>query len=207
MIQRVFLDLDDTLNSLTLHILGMVRGISVGPYDYHKFPVEVGYDILGAYERLKLREPEFQHFETFSVQTFWETVPRVAWSRTPKSPQFDYLIREAENLVGRENVCILTTPTKDPECLAGKLEWIHDYLPSWLHRQFLIGPRKHFCARPDALLIDDSDEQVNKFREHGGQALLVPRPWNTNHVYDTDEYLRANFKYLRSIVGKRNIAA
>ena len=172
MIRRALLDLDDTLNSLTLHILGMVRGLDVGPYDYHRFPVEVGYDLLAAYEKLK--PPKY---ESFNVQTFWESVPRAAWSHTPRSPQFDALIEYAEHLVGRENVCILTTPTKDPECLAGKLEWIHDNLPSWLHRQFLIGPRKHFCAREDTLLIDDSDEQVNKFREHGGHAILVCDPF------------------------------
>jgi hypothetical protein len=195
-IRRILLDLDDTLNSLTLHILGAVRGLNVGPYDYDRFPVEVGYGIIEAYEKLKLREPNPQDFETFNVQTFWDAVPRAAWSNTPQSPQFDYLIETSEAEVGRENVCIITSPTKDPECLAGKLEWIHSNLPKWLHRQYLVGPRKHFCARPDTLLIDDSDDNCNLFRQHGGHALLVPRPWNTNHFYDTNAYLRACFDHI-----------
>lgn len=197
MIRRVFLDLDDTLNSLTLFILGQVRGLDIGPYDYHRFPVEVGYDIMAAYEKLKREQPASQYFPEYTVETFWMqgSMPKGAWSQTPKSKQFDWLIQHAERLVGRENVCILTTPTKDPESLAGKLEWIHDFLPSWLHRQYLVGPRKHFCARHDALLVDDSDEQVNKFRENGGQAILVPRPWNTNHHLNTNEHLAERFRH------------
>lgn len=193
MIKNIFLDLDDTLNSLTLHILGMVRGLSIGTYDYHKFPTEVGYDILGAYQRLKLLEPDAEYYGDFTVETFWETVPRAAWARTPKSPQFELILEWAE-LFGRENVCLLTSPTKDPESLAGKLEWIHSYLPPWMHRQFLVGPRKHFCARPDALLIDDSDDNVIKFREHGGHAILVPRPWNSLHGTDTTSHLCSEFQ-------------
>jgi hypothetical protein len=200
MIRRILLDLDDTLNSLTLHILGSVFGIGVGHHDYHKFPVECGYDIVGAYHKLKHREKHPGMYPEYDIPKFWRQVPRLTWAKTPKSPQFDFLLDRSEALVGRENVFILTSPTKDPECLAGKLEWIHDVLPDWLHRQYLIGPRKYLCARPDTLLIDDSDEQVNSFRAEGGQALLVPRPWNTHFaISDTSAYLRAKFADLERI--------
>ena len=48
-------------------------------------------------------------------------------------------------------------------------------------RDFLIGPPKWICARPDQLLIDDNDGNVESFRERGGQAILFPQPWNLNH--------------------------
>ena len=94
----------------------------------------------------------------------------------------------------------MTSPTIDPDCLAGKLEWIHEFTPRWMHRQYLVGPRKQFCAHREALLIDDADKNVNTFREWGGQALLVPRPWNSMHALamHTPEYLSAQFDSLHA---------
>ena len=37
------------------------------------------------------------------------------------------------------------------------------------------------CAQAGALLIDDSDHNVIQFRNHGGQAILFPQIWNSNH--------------------------
>lgn len=206
MIRRIMLDLDDTINSFTMSILGSVLGLNVGPYDYQKYPVELGYDIVGAYNKLRLGQPTHAHLPELNVVEFWKTLPRAVWAELPKSPQFDCLIKWAENFVGRENVCILTTPTKCPDSLAGKLEWIHKYLPDWLHRQYLMGPRKNFCARQDTLLIDDSDHQVDAFRAAGGHAILIPRPWNSNAHLNTDWHLADRFRHYeakRSRIARR----
>ena len=53
--------------------------------------------------------------------------------------------------------------------------------------------RKHFCARPDALLIDDGDHNVEAFRANGGQTILVPRPWNSLHYMPTETHLHDAF--------------
>ncbi len=45
-------------------------------------------------------------------------------------------------------------------------------------RRYLMGPAKHFCSGPGRVLIDDSDKNVIEFLRSGGQAILVPRPWN-----------------------------
>lgn len=186
MIKRILLDLDDTCNSFTMHILGRL-GLPVGPYDYDKFP-DVGYDIVKAWHVLG--------GEPMTEVEFWESITREMWSTLPASPEFDRLFGLCRSLVGDENICILTSPTKDPDSLAGKLEWIHEQFPSWMHRQFLIGPTKHFCAHPEALLIDDNDEKVNKFRKHGGRALLVPRPWNSMKGRNTWGHIDSQFHYL-----------
>ena len=86
------------------------------------------------------------------------------------------------------------SPTKDPECLAGKLEWIHNHFPAWMHRQFAITPRKHLFARPDSLLIDDYGENVERFKAHGGHAITVPRPWNDHWAADPRKYLEENWR-------------
>jgi len=121
---------------------------------------------------------------------------RKDWTSFPKSDEFQWLLDSCEALVGRENICILTTPILDPGCAAGKMEWIYNHCPKWLHRQYLIGPPKHFCAQPDALLIDDSDRNVKLFQAHGGQAILVPRPWNSLHGVCVKRQLGDAFHFL-----------
>ncbi len=58
-------------------------------------------------------------------------------------------------------------------------------LRAWLGkytRRTLLGDCKHACAHKGALLIDDSDEQVERFRQAGGWAILLPRAWNSRHA-------------------------
>ncbi len=107
----------------------------------------------------------------------------------PQSPQFPWILEQCERLVGRENILIATSPTKDPACAAGKVDWIQANFPSWMHRQYAITPRKWFFARPGTLLIDDNQENCRLFREGGGHTLLVPRPWNRLCRCSTSTYL------------------
>jgi 5'(3')-deoxyribonucleotidase len=164
-IKRIFLDLDDVLNEFTMTTLQRL-GCDIVDYD-----PAWGWDIV----RAANASHPLRHY---TPPTFWDSFDREHWATMPKSDMCDWLVDRCVALVGRDNVCVLTTPTKDPDCLAGKLEWIHANLPSFLHGQYLIGPQKHLCAKPDSLLIDDRDKNVSDFRKAGGQAVLVARPWN-----------------------------
>ena len=108
----------------------------------------------------------------------------------PKSDQF-WLLYAAENLVGRDNVLIATSPTKSPDCLFGKYQWLMKHTPKWCHRQYSITPRKSWLAQPGVLLIDDCDANCDAFRSGGGDAILLPRPWNTLKELsgNVDDYL------------------
>lgn len=172
MITEIYLDLDDVLNRLSMYILHSV-GLDINYNSYDEYPTEFGYNILEAAKYLASGEwqPE--------LGTFWDMIPQKVWRECPKSELFDYLIPTCVSLVGEDNVFIASSPTKDPDCLAGKLEWIHNNLPTFLHRQYFITPRKIQLAHPRALLIDDSDSNVAGFRDRGGSAITVPRPWNT----------------------------
>jgi len=163
-------------------------GCDIDPTSFNDFDPTWGFDILKAANAL------CPNWEPFTLASFWRAFGRKEWANFPVSDEFQWLLNSCKALVGRENIYILTTPILDPDCAAGKMEWIYKYCPKWLHRQYLIGPCKHMCARPNALLIDDSDENVNKFREHGGQALLVPRPWNSLHEVNTMKYLEGYFR-------------
>jgi len=166
---RIFLDQDDVCNTFTMYALQRI-GCKVSPTNYADYP-PVGYDIVAAANWLGGRQ--------YTVPDFWNSIGRQVWATVPESEVFPWLLEEAARSAGRENVCIATAPTKDPDCLAGKLEWIHRHFPAWMHRQYVLTPRKHFLAQPGAVLIDDNEENIHQFEAHGGMGILVPRPWNS----------------------------
>lgn len=189
MIRRILLDIDDVCNQCTKYALKWL-GI---PFDYNhfyaKYPTKYGYDIVSAAN-------EMLGYQRFDVKSFWSMIPRNFWATCPVSDEFPWLLQLCVDLVGQDNVCFLTGPTKDPDCLAGKLDWIWRFSPEFMHRQYLIGPRKQFCAHPEALMIDDSDANIDKFREWGGNGILVPRPWNTLSAACTRQHLIDEFEKL-----------
>lgn len=176
-VRQIFLDMDDVLNTCTMYGLQYV-GCPVSATDYSKFDPAWGYDIVKAANHL---HPDHQ----FTEDEFWPLIDRNFWATIPKSQECQWLLDVSAAIVGENNVCILSSSTRDGSCLAGKLDWIQSELPRWMHRQYLLGPRKQFCAAPDALLIDDRDYNVDTFRAAGGRAILVPRPWNSLHGVET----------------------
>jgi 5'(3')-deoxyribonucleotidase len=98
---------------------------------------------------------------------FWEDIPWLPWGE---------MVMEMVEEINIPSM-LLTTPTHYPESAAGKLQWIDKAAPSF-SRSYALCPCKHLVARPNALLIDDSEKNVHEFEEHGGQAFLVPQPWN-----------------------------
>jgi hypothetical protein len=186
MIRRIFLDLDDVCNTLAPFVLHSV-GCDIGPSDYARYPRAHGFNISEAANAML---GEFR----YTPASFWASMPRSVWVRVPESPFFSWLLEACAKAVGRENVCIATSPTKCPESLAGKLEWIHDHFPEWMHRQYAITPRKYLFARTDSLLIDDYSENINRFEAHGGHVILVPRPWNDNWASDPRNYLEEKLR-------------
>lgn len=162
---RIFIDLDDVLNEFTMTTLDSL-GCCAGPYN-----PEWGWDIVKAANQM-------HPHDVFTAASLWNSLDRKHWATLPKSEVCSYLIMRCADFVGRENVYVLSCPTEDPDCLAGKLEWIHSNLPEWIHRQYMIGPQKHLCASPESLLIDDRDRNIEDFAMAGGKTILVPRPWN-----------------------------
>lgn len=176
MIKEIYIDLDDVLNRLSMYILHSV-GLDIDYNSYDEYPTEWGYNILEAAKSLAGGDwrPE--------LGTFWDMIPQKVWRECPKSELCDWLVPMCASLVGEDNVFIASSPTKDPDCLAGKLQWIHENLPTFLHRQYFITPRKIQLAHPGALLIDDSDSNVLGWRERDGFAITVPRPWNSCNMW------------------------
>ena len=190
---RIFLDQDDVCNTFTMYALHQL-GCKVSATDYAAYPRHVGYDIVAA---------NWLGGQQYTVPDFWNSIGREVWATVPESEVFPRLLEKAARLVGRENVCIATSPTKDPDCLAGKLEWIHRHFPAWMHRQYVLTPRKHFLARPGAVLIDDNEENIRQFEAHGGSGVLMPRPWNSAWGREPLVYLEENLRRCRHLAQRQ----
>jgi hypothetical protein len=177
-IHTIYLDLDDVCNTLTPHLLWWVN-CPVEQTDYSTYPGKM--EIVPAANRLL-------GSRRYTRATFWQSIPRRAWAAVPRTPELPWLLRACKRLVG-ENIFLATSPTKDPDCLAGKLEWIQANLPRWLHRQYFVTPRKWKLAQPGTLLIDDNETNCRLFEEHGGRVIRFPRPWNTAASHSPRRYL------------------
>lgn len=163
---KIFLDLDGVL-------VDFVGGICA----WHERPNPYQQGISAEYAIEDIWGMPRTHFwEPCSDPQFWANLE---WTEDGQD-----ILHEVLEFADTSDICLLTSPTLDPEAAKGKMLWIQHHLAMFT-RQFLIGPPKHFCAHPGAILIDDSDTNIATFVEHGGHGITVPRPWN-NHYDKTD---------------------
>lgn len=176
-IREIFIDMDDVLNTFTPFTMAWFDCM-IGVTDYDAYDPAWGYDIVEAIN--VMREEEDENFIPYDIKSFWRSVPRDGWATVTKTDFCDGLIKACCDLVGERNVCILTAPTLDPDCAAGKMEWIYENLPKELWRNYCISPRKRFCSGEASILIDDKPDNIMGFEKsyRGGHGILVPRPWN-----------------------------
>lgn len=196
---RIILDIDDVLNNLTLHLMRHF-GCDIGEFEYEAFPLPGTYDVSAAVEAAGGSVPIMDTLDnpaSIDVPQFWkEVTDSDLWRTCPKSPQCDSLVNTAASLVGQEQVYLATTPTKCPVSHAHKLEWIWENLPGWIHRQYFLTPRKWCLGKPGVVLIDDNTDNCRLFEEEGGHPILLPRPWNIRHAWDTDAVLASELNSL-----------
>lgn len=169
-IERIYLDIDDVLADCTVEAL---RHMGVHNYQREDHP-DVGRCIEDAlFELTEVR---------LSPKQFWEHFNKRWWANLRLTDWCYELIHLAAQTVGKDEVYLLTTPTKCSDCHGGKFEWIEQHMPDWLKRQYNITPRKRCCAYPGAVLIDDADENADAFRNNRkpgpGHCILLPQPWN-----------------------------
>jgi len=92
---------------------------------------------------------------------FWVNIPAYPWTR-----DLYRLIKSVDHTVK-----IATSPSKDPGCLTGKMEWLDNHLNLTTSDVIFIH-EKWRLADPYSLLIDDDKKKVKQFKEAGGKAIL-----------------------------------
>ncbi len=87
----------------------------------------------------------------------------------------------ADKLEEQGHVVFCTSPSADAKCPSEKVVWLRNQgFLGPMATNYQIGPMKELNAGSGAILIDDSDSNVQKFRDAGGTAVLFPQPWNEN---------------------------
>lgn len=116
-----------------------------------------------------------------SQHDFWRAIDSygdVFWRQLEELPLYPKLLN-----VIRESGCkflFASAPSRVKTSYGGKCDWLSDrgFIP---RNDAMLGSQKWLMAKPEHVLIDDSDENCTLFREHGGAAVLVPRVWNSLH--------------------------
>lgn len=145
-----------------------------GAIELHDLPANLYDDpkSLGDFDIVKL--------SGLKPQDFWKDMGFDFWASLPWTADGMNILNLVLSKFGDKNICLLTSPCMTEGCIEGKLYWIRRNLPDF-SRRFLVGPAKEFCAGPNNYLIDDSDHNRRTFEAHGGNCILVPRPWNSMH--------------------------
>lgn len=140
-----------------------------------------GYDIKDVLQRWPAGEWEISHILGISTTLFWNKVDT--------TPEFWPSLEEYEWSQDLFKVCqkygevfICSTPSRHPNSSAGKVCWLQKWAGSRF-RDYILTEHKYLLAGPDRILIDDSDTNIFKFKEHGGHGILFPQIWNSLHYY------------------------
>lgn len=112
-------------------------------------------------------------------ERIWSAIGREGvefWRDLSKYPWSAQLINRLQEL---GDVVFLSSPSRDPKSAAGKLQWIETNFPNEA-RDYILAPSDHKwrAASPTGILIDDSQDNIDDWNEHGGVGLLFPQPWN-----------------------------
>jgi 5'(3')-deoxyribonucleotidase len=172
MIHRIYIDLDDVLNTLVPSVLTLLTVCDGKKLTYEDYPRECGWNIIRAAN--KMRD---EWSGSWTRETFWGALGRDFWATIPKTPECNQLLEFAASAVGREGVFILTNAI-GANSLAGKQDWVDTKFPAWMHDRMITCAHKDCCAAYDSLLIDDNQDNIQAFAARGGQVIMRPRPWN-----------------------------
>ena len=163
MINTVFLDCDGVL----INFRKGIRGAFGKPYDYLTLsPKWKFWD--------DWPDVTFDMVNSVCTASFWDNLE---WMHDG----YD-ILTAIEYKYAPAQIYLLTTPMPNVESPTGRWLWIKNRMEMYYKRTIITQAPKHLLARPNTLLIDDKDENVDGFREAGGKALLVPRPWNRAHL-------------------------
>lgn len=118
-------------------------------------------------------------------RTAWQMSDREFWKPTyeedwwfnlkpyPGSQEFVRLLRASFDVI------FSTAPQPHRRAVSERFAWLrhHGFMQA---DECMIGRHKHLMAGSGAILLDDSDANVDEFVAHGGKAILYPQPWNAN---------------------------
>lgn len=151
-------------------------------------------------------EPNMEKWSGVNITTkeFWKAIDKTNedfWFNIPKYDYSDELVKLCHSY---GEVFFLTSPSRNPACLSGKMMWIKRYFPR-MARNIVLTPAKYLCAAPNRVLIDDTETKCDKFIQYGGSTILFPQPYNRawNNFNNTGkskvEYVRDQLEHFKNL--------
>lgn len=168
----VFLDIDGVLADFQQ---GVHKALGLS-YDLAHWPYKKGSAGWNYYkDSLGLSWDELSRLCTFDL-----------WANLEWMPDGMRILDTVEKLFGYPNIRLLTTPMPNVESASGKAAWVQRHLPGY-SKQLIIttAPKEVFAGVPNSILIDDCQDNFERWLAAGGRAQLVPRPWNNCHEQST----------------------
>jgi 5'(3')-deoxyribonucleotidase len=117
-----------------------------------------------------------------SWDEFFRPMSEDWWANLDWTPDGEAILKMVEERF--DQVVIVTSPIMTTGCHEGKLRWMRRHLPKKYSRGsgHIFATPKHLMSNPSHVLIDDRDENVDRFRAYGGGvAVEVPRISNRQH--------------------------
>lgn len=112
----------------------------------------------------------FKQVDDICGKTFWGYLP---WMHDGKE-----ILGKVVDKFKYQRIYLLSDPMPNVESMSGKWLWVKNQLSSLYNQTILLKAPKELLAKPDTLLIDDRDKNIEGFCAAGGHAILVPRPHN-----------------------------
>jgi 5'(3')-deoxyribonucleotidase len=165
--KKLLIDMDGVL----VDFVGGLCKVLNRPLDSIDYPLGV-YDITKVFG---MSEDEIWD-RVNAFPNFWVDLEPYPWAKQ---------ILEIAETRFKNNWYIATSPSRSEQSASQKVLWMKKHIhPKF--RRYMIGPNKYLMACPNKILLDDYDHNVNQFKEHGGDAILFPRLWNSLHHYHAD---------------------
>lgn len=101
------------------------------------------------------------------------------WFSLDKTPEADQIVELARSY--DQEIMFITHPIGEFGCYEGKLDWAHKHFPGI--PVYFAPDGRSSLAKSNYILIDDSDKNVFEYSNNRGRAVLVPRKWNSDHIW------------------------
>lgn len=170
MLKAIYLDMDGVLVDLVRHTYRQIMPLDL---------VNKAHDMTIAWDSMHgvISELTGKPFTEKDLFDLWADGGQEFWAEAPWLPHGRALYDLCNSYAP---VVLMSTPTREPSCAAGKMQWISENMPAEQIRRYALSPCKHHMAHPGALLVDDGEHNINAFLEHDGNAFMWPGPWNAN---------------------------
>lgn len=169
-ISRILVDMDEVLSDFV--------GAAAEVHGVDRFKLEAlrrenGWGMELPLSRLLGRD--------IGLNEFWEPIHQVSyqfWTGLRPLPWMNEILDLVKHHT--DDWYIVSAPSKRSDSVSGKIDWLRKYLGGDWDR-LVPTKHKHLLANPTTLLIDDREENIEKFVLAGGEGIVFPSHGNKFH--------------------------